>query len=141
MKVNTTRFGFIDVDEENIIHFVGSGILGFGNLEKFVVLDVDSSSPFKWLQSLEKPEIAFIICDGKLFLKDYNVVLPKSELKELSMESINDSVIQVIVTISGGTNKISGNLKAPIIINPEEKKAKQIILVNTNYKIKHFLFE
>ena len=60
MKVKTTRFGELELDESRIISFT-EGILGFPNYKKFVLLDRDNNSPFVWLQSVETEELAFVL--------------------------------------------------------------------------------
>ena len=52
MKINTARFGEIDIDETRIFDFA-LPIIGFNELKKFIILDINQESMFKWLQSVE----------------------------------------------------------------------------------------
>ena len=58
IKVKTTRFSEIEVDEKDVIE-LPSGLIGFPELKSYVLLDHDKDSPFKWLQSLDDGAIAF----------------------------------------------------------------------------------
>ena len=60
MKIDTVRFGEVEVVEERIFDFK-LPIIGFGELRKFVIVDTSEDSFFKWLQSTEDPSLAFPI--------------------------------------------------------------------------------
>ena len=68
MIVNTTRFGPIEISKEDILNF-SEGLLGFNDLEKFVLLDDPNDEIFAWLQSCDEARqsgtFAIIACDKK----------------------------------------------------------------------------
>ena len=55
MKVNTSRFGEVEIKEEKVITFE-DGVLGFENYKKYILLE--DGSGFYWLQSIENGELA-----------------------------------------------------------------------------------
>ena len=63
MKLTTVRFGEIDIDESRIFDFV-LPLIGFDMLKKFVILEPNKETLFKWLQSVEDPGLAFPIISG-----------------------------------------------------------------------------
>jgi GTP-binding protein EngB required for normal cell division len=65
LKVKTTRFGEIEVPENDVIH-LPLGLIGFPELKKYVLLDHDKESPFKWFQALEDGAIAFVLIDPNI---------------------------------------------------------------------------
>src|SRR5438105_5040059 len=62
MNVQTTRFGVVNLDEKRIITFP-AGLLGFSSYKSFALLQPDDEGVFYWLQSLEAPELAFVVTD------------------------------------------------------------------------------
>ena len=62
MKVNTTRFGELQVNKEDVINFQ-EGLLGFENLKKFFVVDPGDSTLILWLQSIDDEKVAFPIIE------------------------------------------------------------------------------
>ena len=56
MKIDTTRFGELEVENSDIISFK-EGLLGFENLKKFFVVDPGDQTLILWLQSTEQPNI------------------------------------------------------------------------------------
>ena len=114
MKIDTSRFGSIDIEEEQIFTFP-MGILGFAKCKRFVVIDHTEESPFKWLQSLDEGGLAFIITDPLFFRPDYHVKLRRSELSMLGSFVEDDLVVSVIMTIPENPQEMSANLMAPVI--------------------------
>ena len=76
MKVETTRFGAIDIREEEIIT-MPFGMPGFSDQKQFVLLDHKKDSPFQWYQSIQDPSLAFVVTDPFLFKPDYGVNMQK----------------------------------------------------------------
>ncbi|MBP6218864.1 MAG: flagellar assembly protein FliW [Oligoflexales bacterium] len=140
MKVKTTRFGEMDISESDVIE-LPSGIIGFSELKKYVLLDHDKDSPFKWLQSLEDPAIAFVLINPLLFKPDYIVEVLEAEVSDLELTKEEDAVISSIVTMPANPQNMTANLKAPVIFNLRNKKGKQIILNQSQYTVRHNILE
>ena len=60
------------------------------------------------------------------------------DLGEIKDDSL---IIYNIVVIPPVISKMSVNLKAPIVINAETKKGKQLITKNEDYPIKYYFYE
>ncbi|MBX9703077.1 MAG: flagellar assembly protein FliW [Silvanigrellaceae bacterium] len=140
MKVETSRFGEIEVNESDKI-CIPEGLIGFPELVNFVLLDHDTDSPFKWLQSLDDGSIAFIIISPLTFRPDYMVEVTENEVESLKLTSPDEAVVSVIVTIPMDPKKMSANLKAPLIFNLSNKIGKQVILKDPQYQTKHFIMD
>ena len=52
VRINTSRFGEVEISQDDILEF-SEGLLGFGQLRRFVVLDDPNDEIFAWLQSCE----------------------------------------------------------------------------------------
>ena len=74
MKVNTTRFGTLEVDKKDIIHFK-DGLLGFEHLKKFFIVDPGDQTLILWFQSTEEEETAFPIIEPRIFIPNYSINL------------------------------------------------------------------
>ncbi len=133
MLVKTLLFGDIEVDDEYKIEFV-SPILGFEDEREFILIKEKEDFPFLWLQSLKTPELAFLLIDPFVFFPEYVIELDDS-YKDRPI------IIYVIVTLNEDFRLSTANLVAPIIIDTESKKASQIILENSPYTTRHYLFE
>jgi len=136
MKVKTTRFGDVEVNESKVITVLG-GIIGFEHYTRFVILDFMKDSELRWLQSLNDQDVSFIICDPWYFFKDYDFELSDEDQKELEIESLDDIVAVAISTIPADVTRTTLNLISPIVINLKKMIGKQVILYNSSYSTNH----
>lgn len=139
MQVNTKPYGTIEVDERQKIHFP-FGILGFEHLKWYVLLDA-SQAPFYWLQSLDDPDVAFVLIDPLVFRRDFVLEVSEEELQEIEIEDKEDMLVFAIVTIPENQELMSANLQGPVVINRKAKTGRQAITLNPNWKVKHFILE
>ena len=140
MEIKTTRFGDIEIDE-NLIITLPEGILGFEDIKRYIILDhFDKESPFKWLQSVEDPSLAFVITDPLIFVPDYKAKVSKEEIKSIELSDAGKAIIVVIVNIKRDHSEITINLQGPIVINAEKKLAKQIVIRESDYSVRHVIF-
>lgn len=134
--VSTIRFGVIEYTAEDVIRLVG-GILGFPSYEQYLILQHKEGSPFRWLQSLDEPSLAFLVVDPSHFLSDY---APEMELRhalDLQLTEETARLVYTIVTIPRGKpEEMTLNLAGPIVINAECGIAKQVVLDDPAYSIK-----
>jgi flagellar assembly factor FliW len=135
VKINTTRFGELEVEKSDMVSFK-EGLLGFENLKHFFVVDPGDQTLILWLQSSEQPSLAFPIIEPKIFKPEYTVQLVPSEMNSLNLENINDAVVYSILTIPQVVTEMNANLKAPIIINNKTKLGRQIVLQDSKLEVK-----
>jgi flagellar assembly factor FliW len=136
--VNTLFFGEIEVEENAVITFT-QGIPGFEDLTKFIIIQPDTQMPFSYLQSLEEGQISLLITNPFLFFDNYVFDLSESIQQELKLEQAEDVSVWVVVNVNKTSTKATVNLMAPIVVNEKERFAKQIILHDSGYQIKHEL--
>ena len=135
MKVSTTRFGELAVDDQDIIEF-NEGLLGFEKLKKFFIVDPGDNTLIMWLQSIEDKSVAFPILEPSIFCPEYIVKLLPSELTSLKLETLGSARIYSILTIPSDITQMSANMKAPIVINAEEGIARQIVLQDNKLSVR-----
>jgi flagellar assembly factor FliW len=137
MKIKTRQFGEIEIDETKIIN-MPAGIPGFQNRKRYSMLQKEEAAPFLFFQSIDDPDLSFVILDPKSVMEDYSV--EENEINRVvSWDLKNDEItLFVIVTIpSGDPEKATANFLAPLIINTKRKEGLQLILQDTNYSCQH----
>lgn len=139
MVVNTTRFGPIEISKEDLIHF-SEGLLGFNELERFVLLDDPTDDIFAWLQSCDEPSIAFPVLEPELFEEAYQLEMTKSDLQALDAADVSQLRSFCIITIPEDPARMTANLKAPVVINLERRIARQCVLQNNKLEIREPIF-
>lgn len=141
MLISSKHFGEIEVRDEQIIGFE-EGILGFEDVHKFALLDTeDPESPFKWIQCIDRPELAFALINPFAVKKDYDFEITDETVNSLSIEDVSYILVFSIVVVPEDATKISMNLKAPIILNTRNKKAAQVVLDTDKYTVRHYILD
>ena len=141
MKFKSTRFGEIEFKEDEVIKTT-KGILGFPHLTQYVVIQQEEGSHFRWLQSIEDPTVAFVVANPLDFFSQYRIKVNPSELEDLKCKKLENLVVLSIITVpKGNPAEMSANLLGPILVNPFEKLAKQVVLTNSPYTTKHYIIE
>jgi flagellar assembly factor FliW len=136
VKLLTTRFGAVEVPDKDVLFF-SLGVLGFPEVRRYVMLDHDRNTPLKWLQAVDKPELAFPMVPATDLVEDYHITVSPDDLAALAMESTDELLAFVILTIpNGAPERTTANLKAPIVMNPTTHLARQV-LVEQDYPIRY----
>lgn len=140
MKVKTTRFGEIEVDENLIFNFE-LPILGYDD-KKYVMIDVTENPIFKWVQAVDTPEASFPVTTPAVFGHDYSFELPTSAEEALDIRSAEDVLVLNIACIPDKAPKDATiNLLAPLIFNIKNHKAGQVILSDSGFSTTTKLFK
>lgn len=142
MNITTTRFGNLSIPDDSIITFP-EGILGFPQVKQYVVLDHDSeNTPFKWLQAVGEPNLAFVIIDPLILLSTYKIPVDEQIEKELGNDMApEDILLMAIVKIPHSEPiKTTVNLRAPIVVIYSKRIAYQIVLMDEEYSLNHPVF-
>ena len=133
IEVETSRFGQLRVERDKIITML-SPFLGFPASKQFFLKPHGEDSPFMWLQSLDDPQLAFVVVQPELFLSEYSPVLQPFVLDELQVAKENDPEILVILTIPAGKpREMTANLLGPVVFNVDKRLAKQVLLDPNRY--------
>ena len=136
MQVQTSRFGSVEVSDDRVITFP-KGLLGFGNYRRFCLLQPNDDACFFWLQSADDPELAFVITDPNLFIRDYQVPIRTEQMEDLRLEKLEDAQVFVIVNKVG--ERLTGNLQGPLVVNTIKKVAEQFVLAEKKWTTRHEL--
>lgn len=139
MKIKSTRFGELEVAEEQLFKFP-HGIPGFPDEKNFVFIPIDGESPFSYLQSATEANLTFLLVEPFAFFQDYEFVLEDEVAQELDLSAENPPQVFLIATVKGKLADMTVNLLAPLVINGLSRTGQQIILDKSEYSISHKLF-
>ena len=139
-KVNTLRFGEVEVAEDKVVHFA-DGIPAFEDEHEFVIVPYDEESPYVFLQSLTTPDLAFLMTVPFIFFPEYEFEIDDENQNKLELTKQEDMVVYTLLTINGGKVKdMTANLMAPVVVNTANMQARQVVLDRSSYTTKHRLF-
>lgn len=134
MIIETSRFGQLEVDDARLITF-SEGILGFPRQKEYALIQTGEGSGFYWLQSVCTPDLAFVVCDPRLFVADYQVPVKLEELKRIDLAVPDDAQVFVIVNKVG--DLLTGNFQGPLVVNVQNRSGRQLVLSDKRYSTRH----
>ncbi|MBU1487335.1 flagellar assembly protein FliW [bacterium] len=141
MKIGTKAFGEIEIPKDYIIH-IKEGLIGFEEIKEYVLLDAGKESPFKWLQSLKEPDLAFVTIPPTAFRLNYKLAVDKNDLAAIGLKDPKEATpLAICVIPHDDPSKMTANLQAPVIINSEKKIGKQVISTNQKHTLRHYIIE
>ena len=124
MRINTSRFGRIDIETADLIRFP-SGLPGLEDCREWALLADSTNDALGWLQSTTRGDVALAVVSPRRFVPDYQVRIPRSELTTLAIADIRQA--QVVVVVGTNDTALTLNLKAPIVINLEARTGRQVV--------------
>lgn len=126
IQVTTSRFGVLEAENEKIINFA-DGLVGLSNMKRFILID-HRDTPLKWLQSLDDPDIAFIVASPDIIVEGYSIDLDKAVKQHLQLDNDDDLVVLVTMRVQG--EDVVANFQGPLLINSRTMRGVQIVLDN-----------
>lgn len=138
VRIQTSRFGEIEVSSGSVLH-MSDGMLGFEKCRRYVLLEDQPGTPLKWLQSMEDPDLAFIVVNPLEFVPDYGIELADEDAELLGLDGPDDAVVLTTVTVDQESREVTTNLLGPIVINSSSLAAKQVVLQDERYGTRHLI--
>ncbi len=134
MQVRTTRFGLVEIAEDRVITFP-KGLLGFSKQTDYCLLEPGEDACFFWLQSLDEPDLAFVVTDPSMFVPEYSVPIRAEQMEELGLAQLQDA--QVFCIVNKVDDMLTGNLQGPLVINTLTRGGEQIVLADRRWTTRH----
>lgn len=140
MKTQTKFFGEIEYTQDELLTF-DKGLFGFEDEHSFLLLPFSEAGTLFSMQSVRTPELAFTLMHPFSLDAGYAPVLGGEELKALAVEKSEDLYYYVMCTVKKPVDESTVNMKCPVAINPDTRKAMQVILEDDNWEMRHKLSE
>jgi flagellar assembly factor FliW len=122
MKIDSPRFGCLEVETNKIIEFP-KGLPGFETCTRFTLIEVEGpSQAMAILQSADDPEVAFAVTTPDVLGLRYEFVLTDEEEQLLKITNPEDVVVMLILRCTDEAGAVAksplqANLMAPLVFN------------------------
>ncbi len=133
-----TPFGRLSVEAAGVLSITG-GILGFEGCSRFALAPIPKPrlSRFMVLQSIDQPTLSFIVlpvAEGDLL-----AAADREEAAALLGCAPEDAAFLLMVTVrkEGDRSAMTVNLRAPIVLDTHRRIARQCVLSNNAYSVRH----
>lgn len=130
-----TRFGEFEADGRSLIAFP-SGLPGFEQCRRFVVLSSMEAAPLQCLLAVDGPPAAFLALDPRLVLPEYRCVLGAADESRLGTAEPGQLLWLALLTVDE-EGEAYANLRAPVVINPSRMIGFQVVPQDSLYPLRH----
>lgn len=130
MKIESQRFGTMDVAEDQLIRFA-DGMIGFPEEKEYVLLPHGQSDSIAWLQSTENPALAFPVVSAHDVTDNFGAL--DALINAAGLGSSREDVAVMAVLCAPQNGPATVNLVAPIVVNATTRNAAQILLENSRF--------
>jgi len=137
MNVNTRRFGDLEIEPREVLHFP-VGIAGFPDERAFILVRTKETGNIAWLQSVRTPSLALPMVSAHAFGSAYPDV-PFQPIAERAGIGSNIEEMAMMVVLSAPQGQpATVNLLAPIVVNTESRVGGQLFLEGTSFGTREF---
>ena len=127
-------FGPVEVDEQRLITFERRRF-GVSRVQRYALIQAGEGSVFYWLQAVDRADLAFIVCDPRLFVNNYTVPIKQDDLIDLGTTGVDDA--QVFIIVNKVDELLTGNLQGPLVIGVQSRLGRQFVLSEKRYSTRH----
>lgn len=127
MLLETTRFGQVQIEVEDILHFP-DGLIGLEDQRHWVLLGDEENESLGWLQSIQQSQVALPVVSPRRFAADYQVRVVKSQIMPLELAQSDQTF--VLNVVNRRDDQFTVNLKAPVIINLDRRLGRQVMTLD-----------
>jgi len=136
MKIQTKFHSELDIQDSQKWEFP-KGIPGFENEKEFALLPIEDNNIFQVLQSTSTTDVAFIVANPYTVVTDYSFNVDEPTIDLLDIKTESDVFVLGVLSLKNPFETSTVNLQAPLIFQTKTKKAKQMILNDNTYSVRH----
>ncbi|MBL8226829.1 MAG: flagellar assembly protein FliW [Bryobacterales bacterium] len=119
------RLGWVEYSGESVVEFPG-GLPAFEHETRFVLIERQETEPVIFLQSLRTDSLCFLSVPVETLDSCYQLALGAEEEDLFGSPSRQDLLCLALLTLPE-SGPPTANLKAPIVIHRQSRKAQQVI--------------
>ena len=113
-----------------------TGMPGLEAYTRYTLIGIDGS-PVYWLECDEEPEIALPVADAFAVAPHYSFKLSDADTRALGLRHAADALVLAVLTVPVGGGTVTANLLAPVVVNRNTWVARQVILDDARYSLRH----
>lgn len=130
----TARFGELTYAQRDVIT-LPEGLVGLPHLRQWILLDMGAGLPLKWMQSVDDGDFGLPVTTPDFFDQDYAPRLPEETVRRLG-GNVAELVTLIITTVHPGGERLTGNLAAPVVVQPATRRGAQLVLDDQRWPLR-----
>jgi len=136
MHIQTKFHGKIEIQADQTWN-LPKGIPGFEDEKQFALLPIEGNGIFQVLQSTTTSDVAFIVANPYTVITDYSFNVDEPTIDLLDIKNEADVFVLGVLSLKAPFETSTINLQAPLIFQSTTKKAKQMILNDNAFSMRH----
>ena len=101
---------------------------GFPDHQRFALVQLDDEGVLCSLQSVEDPQLRFLVVPPAVFFPDYAPVIDDATVHSLGIRSAEDAMLLLVVNPGDDAGAATANLLAPVVVNLSTRQGGQVVL-------------
>jgi flagellar assembly factor FliW len=108
---------------------------GFPDDRQFVLVDLDGGGGLCSMQSIDHPDLRFLVAPPGLFFPDYAPEIDDHTVADLDIASAEDVMVLVVLNPGDSLPSSTANLLAPVMLNTANRRACQVVLDESGHSV------
>ena len=140
MRIQTRTLGAVEATPESFLT-LPEGLLGYEDHRELALVAPAEYAPFRWLLSFSDPDVAFPVLESGLVAADYRPALAPSDARALGAAAGDALEFYLLATLDPAEGRLTVNLRAPVVVHPVTRVARQVVLSDGRYAVDHALVD
>jgi flagellar assembly factor FliW len=136
MKIQTSTLGAIDATPDSFVT-LPEGLLGYEDHREFALVAPADYAPFRWLLSFSDPNVSFPLLEAGLVASDYHPAFAPGDARAIGAVGSDALEVYVLAALDATDGRLTVNLRAPIVLNPASRLARQVVLSDGRWAVDH----
>jgi len=136
MRIQTKYFGEVELSSNQQWNFP-KGIPGFENEKEFTLLPIENNTMFQVLQSVKDRDVALVVANPYELVENYTFNIDEPTIGLLDIIEEKDVFVLGVLSLKDPFETSTINLLAPIVFQSKTKKAKQMIINDSIFSVRH----
>jgi flagellar assembly factor FliW len=126
LAYRSPKLGDVPYEPDDVVHFP-DGLPGFEDLRQFLLVSREECEPIVFLASLENADVTFPLVPATLLLRHVGPA-GAAAFTRLTADTERLTACYSVVSISPDAGQIRANLRAPVVIDLDARRGRQVIL-------------
>ena len=115
------------VEEIPVIEMV-EPMPGFPGFKRFTLVQLDDTGALYSLKSVDDPDLRVLVVPASVFFPDYQPEVEDAAVAALDVHAPEDVLALLVVNPGESAAGATVNLLAPVLLNPANRRAAQVVL-------------
>lgn len=108
---------------------------GFREQRRFALVQLDDIGVLSAMRSLDDPGLRFLVMPTAPFFPDYHPEVADEVVDDLGIESLDDTLLLLVLTAGRSLETSTANLAAPVLVNVRTRQAQQVVLEGQEFGV------